>query len=142
MTEKKKSTGLEFLLLKLNPAANNKDMLVELAHEALCKSHSKRTFVERCGKDLYLHSLSLGANIAHIHAMTNKELTTSDKLYMVIKKYVELEQKNNPLMSETKAINNFCADLQKKCPQEYGIATPNKNVIKQPSHTKAQHSIV
>lgn len=131
MVENRKSEGLNFLLCKL-PAANDKNKLVELAHETLCMSHSKRTFMERRSKDLNLLALGLGERIGRIHAMTNTVVTTNDKLYLIIKKYVDLEQRNSPKISEKTAIDNFCKELRERCPKEYGVEHKEKVSERQP----------
>lgn len=128
MTKNKKSEGLEFLLRKFNPAANDKDQLVDLAHEAICMSHTKRTFIDRRGKDLDLLSLNLGETKARIHLMANREFTTNDKLYFIIKRYVDLAQKVNPRTSEKSAINEFCTEFQKRYPKEYGVKSAQKDL--------------
>ena len=144
MIENKKADGLKFLL-KLDPAANNKDKLVDLAHEAICSSHTKRTFAERRGKGLDLLSLNLGEMQARIHVMAGREFTTNDKLYLIIKRYVNLVQKENPRTSEKSAINEFCSALQKRYPKEYGSEAQDKSAVKQPllmMKSAQNHSIV
>lgn len=137
MTENKKAEGLEFLLRKLNPAANDKDKLVDLAHEAICSSHTKRTFTERRGKGLDLLSLNLGEARARIHLMANREFTTDDKLYFIIKRYVDLAQKENPRTSEKSAINEFCTEFQKRYPKEYGAKSEQRSADVQKAADKS-----
>lgn len=137
MAENKKSEGLEFLLRKLNPAANDKDKLVDLAHEAICMSHTKRTFIERRGKGLDLLSLNLGEAQARIHIMANREFTTNDKLYYIIKRYVDLVQKENPRTPEKSAIDEFCEKLQERYPKEYGAKSAQKSADLQKAADKS-----
>lgn len=145
MVDSTKAEGLKFMF-NLNQASDDKDKLLELAQTALRESHSKRTFVERCGKDLNLLSLDLGATVGHMHVLTNKEVSTKDKLYMIIKRYVALTQKDNSKTSEKKAIDSFCSELQKRYPQEYGaetrVKTTNTPLFNLVEKTIHEHSIV
>lgn len=145
MVENKHAEGLKFMF-RLDQASADKDKLLELAHTTLCESHSKRTFTDRCGKDLNLLSLDLGETQARIHILANKEVSTKDKLCMIIKRYVVLSQKDNPRISEKRAIDNFCSELQKRYPKEYGVEPKDKAAVKQPFNLMMKsaqtHSIV
>lgn len=121
MIDNKPSEGLSFMM-KLNNAAFDKKELVRLAHEAIMDSHDQRTFVERQGKDLRVNptSINLGATVGMGHAILNHNLSTNDKLNMVMKKYIDLAVKDNPDISKESALKSFCKDFAKSYPEEYG----------------------
>lgn len=124
MTDKKNSEGLEFIL-KLDVSANDEKKLVQLAKEAICDdTHDKRTFLERKNRDLHCnpYSINIGSIIATAHAMVNNDFSTKDKLYMVMQKYINLAQQNNPKISKEKALENFQHDFATAFPKEYGIS--------------------
>jgi len=121
MTDKKNSEGLKFIL-KLDMCANDEKKLVQLAGEAITDSHDKRTFSERRNQDLRVNptSINLGAAIGTGHAMMNNNLSTNDKLYMIINKYLKLAQQKNPKISKDKALEHFCKDFANSFPAEFG----------------------
>jgi len=121
MTDNKPSEGLDFMM-KLNTASFDEKKLVQLAHSAIVDSHDQRTFLEREGKDLRVNptSINLGATIGMGHAILNHNLSTNDKLNMVMKKYIDLVVRNNPKTTKEEALNSFCKDFAKQYPNEYG----------------------
>ena len=121
MTDKKNPEGLKFIL-KLDMCANDEKRLVQLAGEAIAASHDKRTFSERRNQDLRVNptSINLGAAIGTGHAMMNNNLSTNDKLYMIMNKYLKLAQQKNPKISKDKALEHFCKDFAASFPMEYG----------------------
>lgn len=122
MTDKKNIESVKFLF-ELNSCADNEEKLVQLAGEAVVKSHDKRTFVERKNQDLSVNpaSINLGAAIAKSHALMNHNLSTNDKLYMIMHKYLNAVLQKNPKASKDKALERFCADFAAKFPKEYGV---------------------
>lgn len=129
MTENKIADGLKFLL-KLDMSSYSENMLLQLANDAINGSHDKRTFVERRGRDLLVNptSVHLCSVIATGHAMTNSNLSTKDKLYMIMDRYVELAVRKKPKMSKDKALNNFCEEFAEKFPQAYGKGDMSKKM--------------
>ncbi len=121
MTNEKKAEGLKFIL-KLDMAADDERKLVQLARDAIIDSHDKRTFLERKNQDLQVNptSINLGAAIGMSHAMMNNNISTNDKLYMVINKYFKLALQKNPKTSKEKALEHFCKRFADMFPQEYG----------------------
>lgn len=121
MTDKKNSEGLKFVL-KLDMCANDEKKLVQLAGEAIADSHDKRTFSERRNQDLRVNptSINLGAAIGTSHAMMNNNLSTNDKLYMIMNKYLKLAQQKNSKISKDKALEHFCKDFANSFPVEFG----------------------
>lgn len=126
MTEKKNSEGLKFIL-KLDMAANDENKLLQLAREAIAESHDQRTFLQRSGQDLRVNptSINLGAAIGTGHAMMNTNLSTNDKLNMVINKYLKLTIEKNPKISKEKALDKFCKDFAAAHPEQYGVKKEN-----------------
>lgn len=127
MTTKKNAEGIKFIF-KLDAATNDEKKLVELAKEAIEQSHDKRTFSERKNQDLRVNptSINLGAAIGGSHAMMNTNLSTNDKLYMVMNKYIKLAQQKNPKISKDKALERFCTDFARTFPKEYGHKEPQQ----------------
>ncbi|MBQ8481865.1 MAG: hypothetical protein IJ532_04975 [Alphaproteobacteria bacterium] len=124
MTDKKNTEGLKFIL-KLDMMADDEKKLVQLAKEAIDDSHDKRTFLERKNQDLRVNptSINLGAAIGSSHAIMNNNLSTNDKLYMIMNKYIKLVQQKNPKMTKDKALDNFCKVFSAEFPNEYGVKT-------------------
>ena len=122
MTDKKNAEGLKFIL-KLDMMADDEKKLVQLAKEAIDDSHDKRTFLERKSQDLRVNptSINLGAAIGSSHAIMNNNLSTNDKLYMVMNKYIKLMQQKNPKTTKDKALESFCKVFSTEFPNEYGI---------------------
>ena len=102
MTDKRNIEGVKFIL-KLDMSADDERKLVQLAKEAIDDSHDKRTFLERKNQDLRVNptSINLGAAIGSGHAMMNNNLSTNDKLYMVMNKYIKLMQQKSPKITKT-----------------------------------------
>lgn len=130
MTDTKKNEGLRFIL-KLDMAADDERKLVQLAREIIDNSHDKRTFLERKNQDLQVNptSINLGAAIGASHAMMNNNLSTNDKLYMVMNKYLKLTLQKNPKTSKDKALERFCKAFATDFPQQYGIKKSNNPPI-------------
>ena len=133
MLEKKNAEGLKFMF-RLDQAALDKSKLISLAHDVIDDSHDKRTFFERQVQDLRVNptSINLGATIGLGHAVTNKNLSTNDKLYMVMHKYISLSLSENPKTSKDKALKRFCHEFAMSYPEEYGVNRHNKSVNQQP----------
>ena len=105
---------------------------MQLAKEAIDDSHDKRTFLERKNQDLRVNptSINLGAAIGSGHAMMNNNLSTNDKLYMVMNKYIKLMQQKNPKITKDKALDNFCKVFSTEFPNEYGLKPTQRGPIK------------
>jgi hypothetical protein len=131
MTDNKKADGLRFIL-KLDIMADDERKLVQLAREIIDDSHDKRTFLERKNQDLQVNptSINLGAAIGASHAMMNNNLSTNDKLYMVMNKYLKLALQKNPKASKDKALERFCKDFAAAFPKEYGMKPKNTPPLK------------
>jgi hypothetical protein len=130
MTDKRNIEGVKFIL-KLDMSADDERKLVQLAKEAIDDSHDKRTFLERKNQDLRVNptSINLGAAIGSGHAMMNNNLSTNDKLYMVMNKYIKLMQQKSPKITKEKALDNFCKIFAAEFPNEYGIKNiPNRSI--------------
>ncbi len=126
MSEDKKAEGLRFIF-RLDLASTEKGKLLELARDSIRESHSHRTFSDR--KDLLLNPDTLHINSAYAtgHAIMNANFSTNDKLYMIMHRYVSLVSKENPKMSQAKALEKFRADFAAAYPQEFGAkAEPQK----------------
>jgi len=125
MVENKKAEGLKFLL-KLDQASAEKGKLLELARDAVRESHDHRAFSNR--KELITNpdSLDINAAFARSHALMNANFSTNDKLYLIMKRYVELAAKENPRMSKGRALADFCHEFAAAFPQEYGAAAAAK----------------
>ena len=130
MTDKKNAEGLKFIL-KLDMLADDEKKLVQLAKEAIDDSHDKRTFLERKNQDLRVNptSINLGAAIGSGHAMMNNNLSTNDKLYMVMNKYIKLMQQKNPKITKDKALDNFCKVFSTEFPNEYGLKPTQRKPV-------------
>ena len=85
MTDNTPSVGLTFKL-RLDSIVSSTEDLVKLAKETMDVSHDHRTFSEREGKDLIVNptSIKVGATIGMGRAIMNKNLSTNDKLYMIM----------------------------------------------------------
>ena len=112
MTDKRNIEGVKFIL-KLDMSADDERKLVQLAKEAIDDSTS----------------IKLGAAIGSGHAMMNNNLSTNDKLYMVMNKYIKLMQQKSPKITKEKALDNFCKIFAAEFPNEYGIKNiPNRSI--------------
>ena len=122
MTDNTPSVSLMFKL-KLDSVAFGKDDLIKLAKETIDVSHDHRTFSEREGRDLIVNptSIKVGATVGMGRAIMNKNLSTNDKLYMIMNKYISLVRSKNPLASEYMALDSFRKDFAKKYPEEFGV---------------------
>ncbi|MBR1825966.1 MAG: hypothetical protein IJ770_05205 [Alphaproteobacteria bacterium] len=127
MNEKKNAEGVKFLF-RLDQAALDKNKLIDLARNVIDESHDKRSFAERKMQDLRVNptSVNLGATIGLGHAITNKNLSTNDKLYMVMHKYIALSLSENPKASKDKVLKRFCHEFAMSFPKEYGIEEAQK----------------
>ncbi len=121
MTENKNAEGLKFLL-KLDLAGANQDKLLELAHTSIAESKSHRTIKER--KDLITNSdaLEINAARARIKAMVSTDLSTNNKLYLIMERYVKIAENQHPKISHHKALDEFFTKFSQKYPDDYGIA--------------------
>lgn len=128
MDVKRSAEGLKFIL-KLDMLGDDEKKLVQLAKEVIDESHDKRTFAERRNQDLQVNptSINLGAAIGASHALMNNNLSTNDKLYMVMNKYLKLALQKNPKASKDKALERFCRDFAAAFPKEYGVKEKNFN---------------
>lgn len=129
METKRSAEGLKFIL-KLDMLGDDEKKLVQLAKEVIDESHDKRTFAERRNQDLQVNptSINLGAAIGASHALMKNNLSTNDKLYMVMNKYLKLALQKNPKASKDKALERFCNDFATAFPKEYGAKeTAQKN---------------
>ncbi|MBQ7633090.1 MAG: hypothetical protein IJS88_03145 [Alphaproteobacteria bacterium] len=131
MTEKKDSEGLKFLF-RLDLAGADQDKLLELARASIEESKTHRTFSER--KELITNpdSLKVNAARAHIKAMVSTDLSTNNKLYMIMERYVEIDEKKHPTTPRHKALDKFFNDFAKKYPTEYGAAKVEHKNTNQP----------
>lgn len=122
MTEKKNVEGVRFLL-RLDQAALDKGKLLDLARSVIDESHDQRSFAERKAQDLTVNptSVNLGATIGLGHAITNKNLSTNDKLYMILHKYIALSLNENPKASKDKILQRFSREFAMTYPKEYGL---------------------
>ena len=138
MVEKKNTEGLKFIL-RLNMVADDKDKLVLLAKQAVDESHDKRTFTERKNQDLRVNatSIKLGATIADAHVMLNNNLSTNDKLYKIMDRYINLVSEKHKITKD-EALKHFCKDFANKFPQEYG---KEQGVILNPMFLKKQREM-
>ena len=120
MVENTKAGGSGFIF-KLGAAAKDKDSLLQLARDVIDESHDKRTFAERRKQDLYANptSIKLYSLAGLKKAITNKNLSTNDKLYMIMQNYINLETANNRTTPEN-ALKHFCKDFAAKYPREFG----------------------
>lgn len=128
MTENKTSEGLKFLM-KLDMSAHSEKMLLQLAKDAIDESHDKRTFIERKGRDLLVNPSSVGlyAAIGKGHAISNANISTNDKLYMVMDSYIKLAKEHNPNVNKDKVLDRFCRAFAERFPLEYeGKVVANK----------------
>ena len=124
MTENKPAEGLKFIL-KLDAAQNDFSKLLELANQSILASNTKRPFSERYGRDLPNNpqGIGIGAAIGKIHALTNKNLSTNDKLNMIMDRYIK---SHSPLKPEN-ALKKFTTELQKLYPEAYSGKTAHKS---------------
>ena len=108
---------------RLKQATEDEDKLIQLAKEAIEESHDKRTFLERKNQDLSVNPtcINLGATIGIGHAIMNNNLSTKDKLYMIMDRYIKLALQKNHKASKDKALERFCKDFANAFPKEYGI---------------------
>lgn len=113
--------GSSGFIFKLGAAAKDKDSLLQLARDVIDESHDKRTFDERRKQDLYANptSIKLGSLVGLRKAITNKNLSTNDKLYMILQNYITLATANNRT-SPDNALKHFCKDFAAKYPKEFG----------------------
>lgn len=108
---------------KLKLVAEDENGLIRLAKEAIEQSHDKRTFLERKNQDLSVNPtcINLGATIGIGHAMMNNYLSTKDKLYIIMDRYIKHALQKNARISKDKALERFCKDFAAAFPKEYGI---------------------
>ena len=132
MDENAKAGGSGFIF-KLSAAAKNKDSLLQLACDAINESHDKRTFAERRKQDLYVNPTSIKLyELAGLRkAITNKNLSTNDKLYMIMQNYINLLTAGNHTSPEN-ALKHFCKDFAAKFPKEFGVNKAENANINQP----------
>lgn len=121
MTENKKAEVFKFVSM-LHASADNEQALLLLAQNAIATSHDKRTFSERRSQDLRVNptSINLGSAIGTSHAVMNNNLSTNDKLYMIMNKYIKLITNKNPKMNKDKALDRFCTEFASRFPEEFG----------------------
>jgi len=117
-------------IFELGAVADDKDKLLELARGAIAESHDHRTFAER--KDLIKNAdcLDINARRALLKAMTSTNLSTNNKLYLIMERYVELEEKKHPKASRAKALDKFFEEFAAKYPQEFGIDGAEKRQVR------------
>ncbi len=113
-------------IFELGAAADDKDKLLELARGAIAESHDHRTFVERKELNKKSDVLAMNARWALLKAMTSTNLSTNNKLYLIMERYVTLAEKQHPKISKAKALDNFFKDFAAKYPKEYGAEGINK----------------
>lgn len=113
-------------IFELGAAADDKDKLLELARGAIAESHDHRTFVERKELNKKADVLAMNARWALLKAMTSTNLSTNNKLYLIMERYVNLAEKQHPKISKAKALDNFFKDFAAKYPKEYGAEGANK----------------
>ena len=65
----------------------------------------------------------MGAAIGKSHAVMNNNLSTNDKLYMVMNKYIKLIQQQNPKITKEKALADFCKTFAADFPAEFGLTS-------------------
>lgn len=112
----------------------DKDSLLSLAREAIDESHDGRSFSQRRSRDLIVNpaSISMGATFGLGHALMGANLSTKDKLYMVMNEYINLSVGHNAKASKDRALAKFCHDFAEKYPREFGAenAAENKMTLK------------
>ncbi len=110
-------------IFELGAAADDKDKLLKLAHDAIVESPSsdKPSFVERKDLNKSPDSLEMNARWALLKAMTSSNLSTNNKLYLIMERYVLLQEKQHPKISRAKALENFFKDFAAQYPKEYGV---------------------
>jgi len=119
-------------IFELGAAADDKDKLLKLAHDAIVESpsHDKPTFVDRKDLNKSADSLEMNARWALLKAMTNTHLSTNNKLYLIMERYVQMQEKQHPKISRAKALDNFFRDFAESYPREYGAADAQKTADK------------
>ena len=110
--------------IKLKSCSEDKGLLLRMAAEAIAFSHDKRTLAQRRNQDLQFNptSINLGSTIGTIRAFHKQNLSTNDKLCMIINKYINLETKNNPKFNKNKALDNFDREFAEQYPKQHGAA--------------------
>lgn len=121
MTDAKNKENLKFAI-RLKAAAENAEKLVALAGRVIAESHDKRTFSERRRQDLQVSStgVNLGAAVARGRYLLDNNLSTNDKLYVIMNKYAALLRQNDQSVTKDAALERFCRDLAAKYPEAYG----------------------
>lgn len=129
---------------KLEQVGEDEKALIRLAKEAINESHDKRTFLERKNRDIRFNpcGIAIGNAIATGHAMANSVFTTKDKLYMVMKKYIDLTIQKKPKISKDEALNKFCRDFAAEFPKEYGIQRTFENIDNQQMEIVKQSRVI
>lgn len=109
---------------KLKDCSENKDSLLKMAAEAIAFSHDKRTLAQRRSQDLQFNptSINLASTIGTIRAFHKQNLSTNDKLCMIINKYIGLAIKDNPKLNKPKALEDFDCEFAKRYPNMHGAA--------------------
>ena len=120
-------------LMKLNGCASDKKLLLRMAAEAIAHSHDHRTLAQRRSQDLQFNptSINLRACIGKIHALNNQNLSTNDKLCMVINEYINLEIKDNPKTHKDTALEHFNQQFLNLYPQQHGAVAKLNNKVNQ-----------
>lgn len=124
MAEKKNPKNANFLHGLYDAVANaDKDKLLSLAGDAIDKSHDGRSFAQRRSRDLSVNSasISMGATFGLGHAMMGADLSTKDKLNMVMDAYINLSIGNNAKASKDRALAKFCQEFAEKYPRQFGV---------------------
>ena len=123
MVNEKNKEGINFLLkLDALVARQDSDGLVDMAGEAIARSHDGRTFLQRKDRDLTLNPtvIKLKAIVGNSNALNNLDLSTNDRLYMIMNRYIGLEVVKSGKMTPEKALDKFCRQLAEKDPILYG----------------------
>lgn len=130
MTEKKNPESSNFAN-RLDQAATDKDKLLQLARDVIDESHDGRSFSQRRSRDLRVNptGIFVGDAIARVHEKANANLSTNDKLYMVMQQYINLSIAGNPRASKDKALAKFCQEFAQKYPKEFGAENVSGRVI-------------
>ena len=129
MVEKKGPEGIRFIC-RLDRATVEADGLLKLAHDVIDESHDHRTFDERRELIKNADGLKVNAAVAQFKAMSGTDLSTNNKLYMIMERYVELEEKKHPKASRAKALDKFFEEFAAKYPQEFGIDGAEKRQVR------------
>ena len=123
MAEKKTPKDAAFLRALYRAVLGaDKEQLVSLASDVIDKSHDGRSFSERRSRDLIVNpaSIGMGATFGLGHALMGANLSTKDKLYMVMNEYINLSVGGNAKASKDRALAKFCHEFAEKYPRQFG----------------------